>query len=52
MMDGIQKVDESMLDFFDGLQKGCNINIGDNSPYPISLKEMADILLTKSEEEI
>lgn len=30
MMDGIEKVDSSIIDYFEQLEKSSNINLGDN----------------------
>lgn len=30
MMDGVEKVDKTIIDYFEELEKSCNINLGDN----------------------
>ena len=30
MMDGIEKVEKTVIDYFEELEKSCNINLGDN----------------------
>lgn len=41
MMDGIEKVDLSILEYFEELQKSSNINLGDNIAPSLSVAEMA-----------
>jgi len=37
IMDGIEYVDESIVGYFDELERGCNIILGDNSAPTLSL---------------
>jgi len=41
MMDGIEKVDKTIIDYFEELEKSCNINLGDNVIPPMTVQEMA-----------
>lgn len=40
-MDGIEKVDESVVDYFEELERMNNINLGDNIAPTLSVEEMA-----------
>ena len=40
MMDGIEKVDLSIIDFFDECEKRSNINLGNNIVSSLSMSEL------------
>ena len=42
MMDGIEKVDRTIIDYFEQLEKSCNINLGDNVAPAMTVPEMAN----------
>ena len=50
MMDGIEKVDLSILEYFEELQKSSNINLGDNIVPSLSVAEMAKKAQTMTRE--
>jgi len=41
MMDGIEKVDPSVIDYFEELERSSNINLGDNIVPALSMDEIA-----------
>lgn len=52
MMDGIEEVDSSIVDYFEELERSSNINLGDNIVPSLSMKEIADRGMYMSVEEI
>ena len=42
MMDGIEKVDLSIIDFFDECEKRSNINLGNNIVSSLSMSELEE----------
>lgn len=52
MMDGIEKVDGTIIDYFEQLEKSCNINLGDNVVPAMTVPEMAKRSQTMTIEEI
>jgi hypothetical protein len=41
IMDGIEKVDTSVIDYFSELERSNNINLGENLPPSLTIDEMA-----------
>lgn len=52
IMDGIQKVDSSVVDYFEELERSHNINLGQNIAPSLTINEMIERSMTKTEEEI
>ena len=52
MMDGIEKVDRSIIDYFEELQRSSNINLGDNIVPSLTMEEIALRAMKMSEDEI
>lgn len=52
MMDGIQKVDESIIGYFQELEKSSNINLGENIAPSLTIVELAERAQTMTTEEI
>ena len=52
MMDGIEKVDQSIIGYFEELQKSSNINLGNNIAPSLSIAELAERSQTMTQEEI
>ena len=52
MMDGIEKVDPTVIDYFEELERSSNINLGDNIAPTLSITEMAKRASVMTEEEI
>lgn len=52
LMDGIQKVDSSIVDYFEELERSCNINLGTNIAPSLSVPELAKRTSTMSEQQI
>lgn len=48
MMDGIQKVDASIVDYFEELERSSNINLGTNIAPSLSVPELAKRTSTMS----
>jgi hypothetical protein len=42
MMDGIEKVDPSIVDYFEELEHSCNINLGDNITPPMTVARLIE----------
>ena len=51
-MDGIEKVDSSVIDYFEELERSNNINLGDNIVPPLTIEEIANKALGLEQEEI
>lgn len=52
LMDGIEKVDPSVVDYFEELERMNNINLGDNIAPSLTIEEMAKRARTMTEDEI
>ena len=52
MMDGIEKVDDSIISYFEELEKSNNINLGDNIAPSLTIAELAERSQTMTPEEI
>ena len=52
MMDGIEKVDDSIISYFEELEKSNNINLGENIAPSLTIAELAERSQTMSPEEI
>lgn len=52
MMDGIEKVDQSVIDFFEELERSSNINLGHNIAPSLSHVEMINKASSMTDEEI
>ena len=52
MMDGIEKVDRSVVEYFEELEKTSNINLGDNIVPSLTVAEMDKRANSKTEDEI
>lgn len=52
LMDGIEKVDTSVVDYFEELERMNNINLGDNIAPSLSIEEMAKRARTMTEDQI
>ena len=52
MMDGIEKVDESIIGYFQELEKSSNINLGENIAPSLTIVELAQRAQTMTTEEI
>lgn len=51
-MDGIEKVDSSVIDYFEELERSNNINLGDNIVPPLTIEEIANKAWNLEQEEI
>lgn len=51
-MDGIEKVDSSVIDYFEELERSNNINLGDNIVPPLTIEEIANKAWGLEQEEI
>ena len=51
-MDGIEKVDSSVIDYFEELERSNNINLGDNIVPPLTIEEIANKAWSLEQEEI
>lgn len=47
MMDGIEKIDRSIVDFFEELEMSSNIYLGNNLAPSLSASEIAEKILKK-----
>jgi hypothetical protein len=52
IMDGIENVDDSIIGYFEELERSSNINLGDNIIPSLSLSEIAQRQQTMSIEKI
>ena len=52
MMDGIEKVESSVVDFFEEMERSNNIQLGSNIAPTLSIEEMARRARTMTPEEI
>jgi hypothetical protein len=52
IMDGVQKVDSSVVDYFEELERSHNINLGQNIAPSLTVDEMIERSKTKTESEI
>lgn len=52
LMDGIEKVDESVVNYFEELQRGNNINLGSNIAPTLTMQQMARRSQTMTPEQI